>query len=153
MNALTTPRPVRPPTAVPTVVEHGLRYLPTNPARLLVELPDRAALLAECRLVTAATVAADPAAFAVQVERLALHYPENRLSREEQVVLLRDWRRLLGHLPLDILAASVDLYILSPARFFPTPGQFNEIADGMWRLRKMLADRAREVLAIVEGGR
>lgn len=93
---------------------------------------------------------ATPESFAVTLERLALHYPENRLSPAEQKMLLKDWRRLMGHLPADILAAAADTYIMSAQRFFPTPGQLNTVAEKLWQMRKLLAKRARDTLSLLE---
>jgi hypothetical protein len=78
-----------------------------------------------------------------------LHYPENRLTPGEQKMLLKDWRRLMGHLPADILAAAADNYIMSAQRFFPTPGQLNAVAERLWALRRKLADRARNTLDLM----
>jgi hypothetical protein len=119
-------------------------------ARELATLPERAELVAECRAVLAAEAPAAPEAFAVILERLALHYPENRLEPAEQKLLLKDWRRLMGHLPADILAAAADTYVMSPARFFPTPGQLNAVASKLWAMRKLLAQRARDTLELIE---
>lgn len=109
-------------------------------------------MVRECQSIIRAGSPAQPEAFAVTIERLALHYPENRLSPAEQRLLLKDWRRLMGHLPADILAAAADAYIMSAARFFPTPGQLNAIAEKAWGARKLLAQRAKDALALMELG-
>lgn len=154
METLPAIPPSRPPMAAPNGAPLGLTYLPTSSAQQLAELQPSLlpALLDECRAVIRASEAAPAVDFAVQIERLALHYPESRLTRQEQGVVLKDWRRLLGHLPTDILAEAVDEYLLSPARFFPTPGQLDAIAGPKWRYRQLLARRAREVRALVDGG-
>lgn len=103
-------------------------------------------MLRECRDVVAAEAPAQPEVFALILARMALHFPENRLSPQEQKLVLKDWRRLLGDMPADILEATADAYVMSPARFFPTPGQFNAVAGPMWQYRKALARRAREAL-------
>jgi hypothetical protein len=110
-------------------------------------LPERDDIARECALVIQADVPSAPQDFAVTFERLAVHYPESKLSSGEQAVLKRDWLRLLGHYPADIFAGACDAYLLSPARFFPTPGQIKEIADPAAKYRSLLATRARDTLA------
>lgn len=139
-----------PETTVQPVVESGLRFLPKSVARELAALPERDEVARECIAVVRAEAPASPEAFAVTLERLALHYPENRLTPAEQKLLLKDWRRLMGHLPADILAAAADTYIMSSQRFFPTPGQLNAVAERLWQMRKLLAERARATLALME---
>lgn len=87
--------------------------------------------------------------FAVIVERMWLHYPESRLPETERILVAEDWRRLMGHLPADILQAAADAYVMSPARFSPTPGQLSAVAEKAWSYRKLLAGRARETLALI----
>ncbi|NEX95403.1 hypothetical protein, partial [Caulobacter sp. 17J65-9] len=118
-------------------------------ARELAALPDRAAVLAECRAALAAAEPAPPAAFALTLERLALHYPESRLTPPEQTLVAKDWRRLAGHLPADVLARAADDYVLSPARFFPTPGQLLALAEPAFAWRRALARRARQTLDLI----
>jgi hypothetical protein len=135
-------------------VESGLTLLPKKPVSQLVDdLRNRPEILAECRAVIAAETPTPIEQFAVIVERLALHYPENKLSVQERKAAMQDWRRLLGHLPADILGAAADAYLMSPARFFPTPGQLNELAEPMWRYREALVKRANDVLALVRDER
>lgn len=112
-------------------------------------MPERDDVARECLAVLHADKPAAPESFAVTLERLALHYPENRLSPGEQKMLLKDWRRLMGHLPADILAAAADNYIMSAQRFFPTPGQLNVVAERLWAMRKALAKRARDTLELI----
>lgn len=141
------------PTSQPpalTAVESGLKFLPKSVARDLASLPDRAEVVAECQAVIAAERPARPDQFAIVLEKLALHYPENRLSPGEQKLVLQDWRRLMGHLPADILQAAADAYVMSPARFFPTPGQLHAQADKLWGVRKILAQRARDTLELIQ---
>lgn len=107
-------------------------------------------MVRECEAVLRAETPAQPEAFAMIIERLALHYPENRLSPPEQKLLLKDWRRLMGHLPADILSAAADNYVMSASRFFPTPGQLNAVAERLWSTRKLLAERARDTLALIQ---
>lgn len=142
-----------PETAVQPDVESGLRFLKKSVARELATLPERDDIVRECLAVVNAEAPASPQSFAVTLERLALHYPENRLTPAEQKLLLKDWRRLMGHLPSDILAAAADTYIMSAQRFFPTPGQLNTVAERLWQMRKLLAKRARETLDLIEAGR
>jgi hypothetical protein len=123
--------------------------LPKNVARQLASAIDRDAVVRECRSILAAETPARPEQFALILEKLALHYPENKLSPAEQKLILQDWRRLMGELPPDILQAAVDAYVMSPARFFPTPGQLYTVADKIWSYRKLLARRAREALALI----
>lgn len=110
---------------------------------------NRDALRAESERVLAMMEPTTIGRFAVEVERLAAHYPENRLTPGEQKVVKADWWRLLGHVPLDLMQTGVDRYVLSPARFFPTPGQFLAgIAEDL-RYRQVLADRAKELLVLI----
>lgn len=83
-------------------------------------------------------------------ERLAVHFPESKLSPKERIVVKRDWLRLLGHIPADILANACDAYLMSGARFFPTPGQINVIAEPAAKYRHALANRARDTLAAIK---
>ncbi len=123
--------------------------LTKNVARELACLPERDEVVRECQAVIAAAEPAPLDAFAMAVERLALHYPESRLTPQESRMVLADWRRLLGHLPSDIMAAGVDAYVMSPARFFPTPGQFAALVDSPWKIRQILAKRARDALDLM----
>lgn len=107
-------------------------------------------MVRECQQILSAERPAKVEQFAVILEKLSLHYPENRLSPAEQKLVLQDWRRLLGHMPADILQAAADAYVMSPARFMPTPGQLNAIAEKLWGYRKRLADRARDTLAMIQ---
>lgn len=124
--------------------------LPKNVARDLAASPERADVVRECQQILSAERPAKVEQFAVILEKLSLHYPENRLSPAEQKLVLQDWRRLLGHMPADILQAAADAYVMSPARFMPTPGQLNAIAEKLWGYRKRLADRARDTLAMIQ---
>lgn len=103
----------------------------------------------ECRQIIAAEQPARPDQFALILEKLSLHYPESKLTPAERKLVLQDWRRLMGDLPPDILQAAVDAYVMSPARFFPTPGQLYAAADKIWSYRKLLARRARETLELI----
>lgn len=116
-------------------------------ARHLATLPERDEIARECSLVVAADTPAVPQDFALTFERLAVHFPESKLNAGEQTVLKRDWLRLLGHLPADIFANACDAYLMSGARFFPTPGQINQIAEPAAKYRALLANRARDTLA------
>lgn len=64
-------------------------------------------------------------------------------------MLLKDWRRLMGRLQVDILAAAADTYIMSAQRFFPTPGQLHTVAEKLWQMRKLLAKHARDTLSLI----
>lgn len=119
-------------------------------ARDLAAAPERGEVVRECQQVLAAEKPAQPEQFAVILEKLSLHYPENRLSPAEQKLVVQDWRRLLGHLPADILQAAADAYVMSSARFMPTPGQLYAVAEKLWGYRKCLAERARETLAAIQ---
>ena len=140
---------INPPQAATPAVESGLRLLPKSGAWALAEHPDRGAVLRECREVIAAEPAASIETFALILERFALHFPENRLSPEEQRLVLGDWRRLMGDLPADILQSACDAYIMSPARWFPTPGQLYAVGKQNWEYRKALVNRARDTLRIM----
>ena len=136
-------------TVAPRGEACGLNLLKKKPARALAVHEDRALVLAECHAVIEAAVPASLESFGMQVERLALHYPESRLTAQERAVVIRDWRRLMGHLPFDILAEAVDEYLMSPARFFPTPGQLDALANPMFKFRSLLAQRARDTLLAI----
>lgn len=148
MNALTPSRQL--PQAAPPAVECGLKFLPKSVARQLAAAPERDDVIRECRAVIMAEAPAPAEQFALIIEKLALHYPESRLSTQEHKLVVQDWRRLLGELPPDILQAAADAYVMSPARFFPTPGQLLAVAEKLWSYRKCLASRARETLALIE---
>lgn len=138
-----------PPQAAPPAVESGLRLLPKSGALALADHPDRDAVVRECLDVIAAEKPAGVEAFALILERFALHFPENRLSPEEQRLVLEDWRRLMGDLPADILQSACDAYIMSPSRWFPTPGQLYAVGKQNWEYRKALARRASDTLGII----
>lgn len=120
-----------------------------NLPKALAALPDRAAVMVECRAAIAAAAPGAVEGFARAVHRLRLHYPESRLAAEEEAMVLTDWRRLLGHLPADVLEAAVDAYIVTPARFFPSLGQFKEVAEPIGKMREVLARRARVALELM----
>ena len=147
-NLTVTSHPL--PQAAPPAVESGLKYLPKNVARQLADEPNREMVLAECQAIVSAEAPAQPEQFALILEKLALHYPESKLTPSEQKLVVQDWRRLMGHLPADILQSAVDAYVMSPARFYPTPGQLNAIAEKLWNYRRLLAGRARETLALIQ---
>lgn len=130
-------------------MESGLKLLPKNVARVLADLDDRSSVVTECQAIMAAERPANIAEFAVILERLWLHYPDSARAPQEQKIIADDWRRLMGHLPADILQSAADAYVLSPARFSPTPGQLSAVAEKAWAYRKALAGRARETLALI----
>lgn len=138
------------PTPAPLSVESGLTLLPKSVARELAALPERGDVIRECRAILAAEAPANVEAFGVILEKFGLHYPESRLEAPEHRLVMQDWRRLLGHLPPDILQAACDAYLMSPARFFPTPGQLNALAEKLWAYRRMLASRARQTLDLIQ---
>ena len=115
-------------------------------------MSDRSPVLAECQEIIDAARPATAEQFALIVERFALHYPEAKLTPQERKLVMRDWLRLLGHLPADMLEAAADAYVMSPARFFPTPGQFNAVIERAWNYRQALARRARETLDLMGFG-
>lgn len=117
---------------------------------MLATLPERDDVIRECRAVRHAEKPTTPVEFATILAKFVLHYPENRLSPEEQRVVLQDWRRLLADLPADILQSACDAYLMSGARWFPTPGQLFKVAEANWTYRKRLSDRAGETLALIE---
>lgn len=119
-------------------------------ARQLATLPERDDVARECALVVRADTPAVPQDFAMTFERLAVHFPESRLTPKEQGIVKRDWLRLLGHIPADILANACDAYLMSGARFFPTPGQIGQIAEPAAKYRAALAKRARETIASIK---
>lgn len=128
----------------------GVKLLPLAVAAVLVKHPDRAGVLAECRRAASADTPAPTAQFALIFERLALHYPEGKLKGREEAMRKSDWLRLVGHLPADIMSAAADAYVASDARFFPTPGQFLAFARRPMVERRLLAQRARDTLALIE---
>jgi hypothetical protein len=106
----------------------------------------------ECQAIIWANTPSPPQAFALAFERLAIHYPESKLTQEEQTVQRGDWLRLLGHIPADIFSSACDAYLMSPARFFPTPGQIAQIAEPAHRYREALARRAHETVSLIQQG-
>ena len=122
--------------------------MPKKTPRELAALPERALVLAECRAVQLAAEPATLEQFGVDVERIDLHYPQTRLSPDELLVVKRDWRRLLGHLPPDIVQAAADDCLLKH-KFRPSLAEFNAVAEPMWKWRQGLARRATEALALM----
>ena len=145
MNALTLTQ-VTLPTAVPPLDPSGLRLLPKKTPRELAVEGDRAGVIRECRLVADASKPCSLKEFVYEFERLFAHYPETRLSEGEGKIVKADWRRLLGDVPADILAASVDQYLLKGERYAPNVGQFAKVVEPLWALRKALLRRAQETL-------
>ena len=105
-------------------------------------------MLAECRAVQLAAEPATLKQFGAEVERIDLHYPQTRLTADELLVVKRDWRRLLGHLPSDIVQAAADECLLKH-KFRPSVAEFNAIAEPMWKWRQALARRAAEALSLM----
>ena len=138
------------PLAVRPSVESSLKWLPRNVASVLATLPERDDVIRECRKIRMAEKPTTPEEFALIIAKFVLHFPENRLSPEEQRMVLLDWRRLLGDMPVDILQSACDAYVMSPARWFPTPGQLFAVAEANWTYRRRLAARANETLALIE---
>lgn len=90
-----------------------------------------------------------PEVFAVEFERMVVHYWHGGLSTGEAKVLRADWLRLLGRLPADLMREGVDRYLLSTNRHKPTPGVFLEMIEADLRYRRALAKRATETLALL----
>lgn len=128
----------------------SLRLLPTNLPMALARHPERETVLAECHLAIAQAEPAAPVEFARAYERLALHYPESSLATAEQRVVFADWRRLLADIPAELLNRAVDGYLLSPARFFPTPGQLAIGVRAQVAYRKGLAKWAQQTLDLIQ---
>lgn len=93
-----------------------------------------------------------PAVFAAEFERMALHFWEGRLTPAEEKIVKADWLRLMGHIPADLMREAVDRYLLSTARFRPTPGQLLDVIASDLRYRQSLANRATEALKLLEAG-
>lgn len=91
-----------------------------------------------------------PQEFALQFERMLVHYWPGDLNPHEGKILRADWLRLLGHLPADLMALGVDRYLLSTNRHKPTPGVFLDLVAKDLSLRQALARRAKETLALLE---
>jgi hypothetical protein len=130
-----------------------LKLLSANVPRALAEHPDEAAVLAECRAALAMMQPASAGDFARAYERLALHYPEGTLSQGEQKIVFADWRRLLGATPADVLEEAIDALLLTPARFFPTPGQLATFVERAIGMRRSLAGRAKATIEMIEARR
>jgi hypothetical protein len=126
----------------------GLISLPNATARTLAR-SNPCGLRDECALALRMVEPVHPAVFAVEFERMALHYWEGRLSPAEEKVVKTDWLRLMGHLPGDLMREAVDRYLLSPKRFRPTPGQLLEMVADDLRYRQAIAKRASETLALL----
>ena len=149
MTALARIRPEQLPTVAPRPEQPcGLSLLPKKAARELAASPDRALVLAECRAIQLAAEPATLEQFGVEVERIDLHYPQTRLSPDELLVVKRDWRRLLGHLPPDIVREAADECLLKH-KFRPSLAEFAAIAEPMWKWRQALARRAVEALDLM----
>lgn len=93
-----------------------------------------------------------PEVFAVEFERMLVHYWHGALSVAEGRVLRADWLRLLGHLPADLMREGVDRYLLSKNRHKPTPGVFLELVEADLRFRQALARRATDTVALLDAG-
>lgn len=144
MNALTTT------TSEPTTEPFGLTYLPTATARTLAA-QNPSGLREECRRALDLLAPVKPVQFAVEFERMVVHYWHGGLSAGEARVLREDWLRLLGHLPADLMRLGVDRYLLSKNRHKPTPGTFLELVAKDLSLRRTLARRAQETLLLLDG--
>lgn len=127
----------------------GLTSLPSMTARQLAEAKP-SGLRAECSLALDMAKPIQPERFAVEFERLLVHYWHGGLTPGEGRVLRADWLRLLGHIPADLMREGVDRYLLSPATHKPTPGKFLELIAADLRYREALAKRARETLALLQ---
>lgn len=106
-------------------------------------------LRAECETALALVEPVKAEVFAVEFERMVVHYWHGGLSAGESRVLRTDWLRLLGHLPADLMREGVDRYLLSTNRHKPTPGVFLEQIAPDLRYRQALAKRARETLDLL----
>jgi hypothetical protein len=138
------------PTSLAISTTTGHTLLSSAVARDLAARPDRAATVAVCEAMIAHSSPSTVSQVAATYERLAVHYPPSaRLSPGQVQSLKADWLRLLGHLPPDILQEAADRYLMSEARFMPTPGQLNAIAAPIWSVRQILARRAREALDLI----
>ena len=126
----------------------GLTSLPTATARELVR-QNPSGLRAECDAALRMVEPIRPEVFAVEFERMLVHYWHGALSVAEGRVLRADWLRLLGHLPADLMREGVDRYLLSTNRHKPTPGVFLELVAADLRYRQALAKRANETLALL----
>lgn len=122
--------------------------MPTATARELVR-QNPSGLQGECYAALRMAEPIRPEAFAVEFERMVVHYWHGGLSTGEAKVLRADWLRLLGHLPADLMREGVDRYLLSTNRHKPTPGVFLELVAADLRYRQALAKRANETLALL----
>lgn len=138
----------QPLTLVPTPDPCGLTSLPTATARELVR-QNPEGLRGECYAALRMAEPIQPEVFAVEFERMVVHYWHGGLSTGEAKVLRADWLRLLGHLPADLMREGVDRYLLSTNRHKPTPGVFLELVAADLRYRQALAKRANETLALL----
>lgn len=91
--------------------------------------------------------------FAFEFERMSVHYPSDKLSAGEAKVLREDWLRLAGHLPEDLFRLALDRYLTGPHRFRPTVGQVLDLVKSEWSMRNSLAERARQVLALIDNSK
>ena len=137
------------PTPVPMPAAFGLTSLPSGTARQLAQARP-SGLRDECRMALSMVEPIRPEVFAVEFERMVVHYWHGGLSTGEARVLRADWLRLLGHLPEDLMRAGVDRYLLSTNRHKPTPGVFLEQIASDLRYRQALAKRATETLALLD---
>lgn len=82
------------------------------------------------------------------IEKLFLHFHAANLTDAENRLVVRDWLEDLADYPADIIAEACRLWRASGERWRPqTAGVLMAPILGTWRFRRMIADRAAEVIA------
>jgi hypothetical protein len=111
---------------------------------------DRAALIWTARAVCGSLTPAKPEEIAMEIEALALHYPAFNRTPQESRMANAHWLDDLADWPADLVREACRRWRNSAERYFPTPGQLKALASDELSARRVLEDRAREFLQLVE---
>lgn len=133
---------------------HGLKLLQSGTAAKLatrtMTAEDRAALIWTARAVCGSLTPAKPEEIAMEIEALALHYPAFNRTPQESRMANAHWLDDLADWPADLVREACRRWRNSAERYFPTPGQLKALASDELSARRVLEDRAREFLQLVE---
>ena len=133
---------------------HGLRLLQSGTAAKLatrtMTAEDRAALIWTARAVCGSLTPAKPEEIAMEIEALALHYPAFNRTPQESRMANAHWLDDLADWPADLVREACRRWRNSAERYFPTPGQLKALASDELSARRVLEDRAREFLQLLE---
>lgn len=132
----------------------GLTLLRSATAQSLalmdLKAEDRATAIWAAKEVCASLTPAKPEEIALEIEALALHYPAFNRTTQESRVANAHWLEDLGDWPADLVREACRRWRNSAERYFPTPGQLKALAASELSARRVLEDRAREFLQLVE---